>query len=277
MGRDVSVLVDREETLKVRSRFKESPDGQGSIVGTFETGVSLYRIMDGEELRRVVRSGKILGGMFAVKSERAYGASWGEDISQVIAWGNRARGERLGSELFLAKIDASGKKFFHLNPKIEYDSASPTQTFKMDVSQCSVGLGCSIVGVAFDEAQFYSVDTAGHITPLSDADLKKALKGLGSEKVVELRQISSVYYHGTMYGTDVYVAMDQTNSAHRHTWGVYTRDDDPIVIGAKSDKIAIDRAAKILRHGLLGVPTLDLLPKSKLNEWRRRQPPNYAR
>ena len=269
-ARDVRILVDQAETDKARERFHEKPDGEGSIVGTFESSVSMYRIMDGEELRRVVRMGKIVGGFYSVKAERAYGASWGENVSEIIAWGNRERGHRLGDDLFLAKIDASGKRFFHMNPKVPYDPKAPEQTYTMDVSRCNTGLGCSVIDVAFDEVSFYRVDASGQMSPISDADIR-AYVSARKEKVIELRQVSAVFYHGTIFGVDVYVVKDQTESAYRGTWSVVNRDEEKLIIGAKSEKIAIDHAAKMLRYGRHGQPTEDLLPKAVMNEWRKRQ------
>src|SRR5450631_1617202 len=134
--RPVQIFVDRDETLKWRRHDGDGPKGEGAIVATFDSPISLYRIMDGDEIRRIYKSRKVLGGFFAVKGERAYGASWGENISQVIHWGNTHRGHRLGKDLFLAKIYAYHKLFFHMNPKVNWDPNDPAQVFTMDATQC---------------------------------------------------------------------------------------------------------------------------------------------
>jgi hypothetical protein len=271
LAREVRILIDRDETKSV---YK--PPSRCAIVGTFESPFSLYRVFDGEELRRSLKSNRITGGIYAVPLERQYGASWGEDISQVISWGNQQRGRRLGDDLFLAKIDADGRRFFHLNlPDVPFDPNGPeSQPATMNVSKCSTGLGCSIVNVAFNDAQIFTVSREGQISAANDADLQAYLKAK-PQKPVELRSVSQVAAHGSILGVDVVVRMTQgADQLYYQTWGVYNADGGqrPIVVGAKTKEIAIAQAAKLIKAGENYGEPLDLLPKSVRKKWEKMQP-----
>lgn len=275
MARLVKIFVDKEQTAKWRGHDDDPPRGEGTIVATFDEHISLYRVMDGNELRHIVRTKKILGGFFAVKGERAFGASWGENITQVIEWGlSQAKRGHLHptKDLFLAKIGAYQKLFFHMNPKVDWDPNSESQVFTMDASQCSTGLGCSVYDVSYYEATFYSVDPTGRITELTDAQVRAYAAGKPF-KPVEMKIVTpGTYSHGVIHGVDVYAVFRHDDSAYDDTWSVIARGEKPVVIGARSEKIAVTRAAEVLRvEG--GVPEypLDLLPKSRKLEWMKRE------
>lgn len=281
-ARAVRVTLDRDETAKVRKGAHKE-----AIVGTFESSFALYRIFDGEELRRIVKTGKIIGGVFSVPLERAYGASWGGDVSAVIRWGNSLRGNRLGSDLFLAKIDALDKKFFHLGVEVQFDpQGPPAQSVVMPTTQCSTGLGCSVVDVSFNEVEYYRVDESGHIDPISDAEIRDYL-AVKPGPAVDIRNVGSgAHYAGSIHGVDVQVFLEQeyiqtgidndfnpkkVPGMYYHTWTVSLRNDDVILKGAKTSEIAIKQATiiiKSLKPTDLRYP-LDMLPLKAKNDWRK--------
>lgn len=167
----VRVIIDRDETLKARAKFNLFPD---MIVGRFEGSIALYRAFDGEELQRVLQGGKLTGGGYSAAPERAYGASWGHNINQVIQAFNNLRGTRIGTDLYLAKIDGFDHQFAHLDPKLGFDPAGPPeQAAPFQADTCNLGLGCSIMVGTSDVDAFYKVDSSGQINQLSIADLKK--------------------------------------------------------------------------------------------------------
>jgi hypothetical protein len=167
----VRILVDVPATLAAREKFKAHPE---AVIATFDSSLTLYRIFDGEELARILSSGKITGGNYAVKAERAHGASWGEDISAVIRWGNQIRGARLGKKLYLARLDATGFRFFHLDPEIpDIDPNGPSeQPATMNRARINVGLGASIIDVGLDDVDLYTVREDGQISKLTTAEAK---------------------------------------------------------------------------------------------------------
>jgi len=267
----LSVHVNQAETAEIRARMKERESGEGSLVGVFGEDFNLYRAMDGEELARVVRTGKIIGGMYAVKAERAYGASWGTSWPEVVSWANRERGHRLGGDLFLAQIRAKGKKFYHMDPKVAFDRNGEA-TVEMDMARCNTGLGCSVVGVTFAEATFRPIGLTGSVGDLMSHEAVKAYAGSRKIKHVELRPIApGLYITGSIHGTDVAVRREQGEGPYRNTWTVTTRDEEPIVKGAASEKIAVTRATKALRYRHSSQEVIDLLPKYKREEWRKIQ------
>lgn len=266
LAREVRILVDRDATLALRAPHREC------VVGTFDVSFGLYRILDGEELRRIVKTGRITGGTYSVPLERKYGASWGTDVSEVIAWGNGQRGRRLGEDLFLAKIDALDKQFFHLHGEsISVDPEGPEQqpaTFPLD--RCNTGLGCSVIA-ATDEATFYSVNTAGQMTLMAQADVQAYL-AQKPEAPIELRRVSPVYYSGSIHGVDVQVFQWQERDAYRDTWQVTLRDDDDVILrGAPSFDAAVKKIAPVIKSGRYGKHyVVDLLPKKTKELWERR-------
>lgn len=278
LAREVRITVLRDETLSERR------SGSG-LIARFETPFALYRIFDGEELRRIVKTGRISGGVYSIPAERAYGASWGEDITQVIQWGNRQRGQRLGDDLFLAKIDAQGKTFYRMSmDEVPCDPNGPEeQPATMDGSKCSTGLGCSVVDVSFNEATYYRVGTTNHMEPISDSEIREYLTAKPQQSV-ELRPVSQVAMHGAILGQDVIVRMTQgSDKLYSQTWGVYIPQmggrEHAILMGAKTKEVAVKMAVKLIKSEQT-YATLDLLPKSVRKKWEstygKRKPEFYA-
>jgi|SRR5688572_19433191 len=167
----VSVTIDVDETLAARKRF---PLFDSMVVGTFDSSFSLYRAFDGPELKRILQTGKITGGKHSVPAERAYGASWGHDITEVIQGLNRERGGRLGADLYLAKIDALDRRFAHLGPNLEIDPNGPKlQKATMQAERCNVGLGCSVLVDASDVDDFFIVHPNHQMTKLDRSKLRE--------------------------------------------------------------------------------------------------------
>jgi hypothetical protein len=159
-----------------------------------------------------------------------------------------------------------------MNPNVDWDPNSPTQVFTMDASECSTGLGCSVYGVIYPEATFYRVDPSNEqISQLSDEDIRRYAEARPL-KAIETRTVSKgIYSHGTIHGIDVYIVLDQNEGAYYHTWSVIDRNEHKIVRGARTEKIAVTKAADMLRHGYVPADTLELLPKYKKVEWARRE------
>lgn len=168
----ITVKVDPERTEKGRQQFKL----KNLLIGEFASPINLYRIFDGEELRKIVRGGEISGGTYSIEGERAFGASWGADKAQVIKWGEAQRGGRLGHELFLAEIQGQGRQFSHMH-LINLDIAQPTVTIPEDA--CSTGMGCSLKVRASDVDQWSIVEPGGHLVPVQWSDLVEQAKGVG--------------------------------------------------------------------------------------------------
>lgn len=170
----VRVVIDVPATLKARTKYAMFPD---LVVARFDQAAAMYRIFDEDELRHIVATGRITGGSYAIKAERDHGASWGSDISQVIRWGNGQRGGRLGSKLFLAKLDAFDYAFAHLDPGITFDPDGPDeQVASFDVGKCTTGLGCSMMNVSADDVDVYRVDPNGRIERTTWGELRSELR-----------------------------------------------------------------------------------------------------
>jgi len=163
MPREIVVVADRNATLGARDRW---PMFNEAVVGRFDTPFPLYRVLDGTELERILADGKVTGGRYAAAPERAHGASWGYDVSAVIQGGLRQSGGRLGPDLYVAKIDAFDRRFFHLSPGFDIDPAGPEEQERaMDAGRCNWGLGCSVVDVRPDDTDFelYELDAHGQL------------------------------------------------------------------------------------------------------------------
>jgi hypothetical protein len=213
--------------------------------------------------------------MYAVPAERAHGASWGENINEIIGWGNRQRGRRLGDDLFLAKLDAYDRKFFHLEVKgTEFDPAGPeTQVITFPAERCDVGLGCSVLDADLSDVELFKVDPDGQIHGMTMQEARDySAKRPG--KIVDLRTVSQTASHGSIYGMDVRVRMNQDQGPYRGRWEVVLRDDTMIVQGAKSMNAAVKAVTDEIHENMWNRPAaesgtwqhgkiIDLLPKSK--------------
>jgi len=181
----VRIVVDVPATMALRDKY---PAFDTTVVGEFAGSASLYRVFDGEELERILASGRITGGQYSVKPEREYGASWGSNLTDVIRGMSSQRG-RLGENLYLAKLDPHGKQFSHLGPELDFDpEGPPKQPMTMPVSVCSLGLGCSVADVRVNDVDFFRVEVDQKLTPLRLGDLKKELKGIEKELRPSLRE-----------------------------------------------------------------------------------------
>jgi hypothetical protein len=168
----VRVIADRDATLEAQDRW---PLFNELVVGVFDESFSLYRVLDGAELHRIVTTGRIEGGRYAAPPERAFGASWGYEIDSVIRGGLGLKGRRIGSDVYLAKIDAFDRKFLHLSPGFSIDPMGDSeQPFEMDAGRCNWGLGCS-TAVSLDDLgvdlEFYALKDDGQLRRLSPDEL----------------------------------------------------------------------------------------------------------
>jgi hypothetical protein len=253
----VRIFIDRDLTLASRARYKDD-----SIIATFDDPITLYRVLDGEELARIHDTGIIEGGMFAVTSERAYGASWSATLEKLPEWGiswsgGKARFARLGRDLFIAKIQGQGLLFYHQGPQnVPFDPAgSLWQPSQMDASECHTGLGCSLRVGAW-VAEYSRVTSSGQLDAHGRLEIR--LKPLTQDDVrtyiarkplpdVALRSLGGPQaYGGTILGVTVLVYQDHKDKL----WGVATRDEKQFVMGGKTKKQAIDAALVILSYGV---------------------------
>ena len=129
-------------------------------IGRFISPVTLYRVMDGDEVKSVFESGQITGGGFSTPAERAYGAQWATtNPDDVATWGRNwaemaFNHARLGKELFVAAIQGYGLEFATLQTigipmsgQITADSANLYTT----------NLGCSVRANLHNVVQWYIV------------------------------------------------------------------------------------------------------------------------
>ena len=155
--------ADLERTRELRARW---PDLPGIVVARFDGPVGLYRVVDDQEWAEITRTGRIVGGRFAVKAERAVGASWGTNLDQVIAFGLQwKRAGRLRGQLRVLRIDGYDRQFGHLEPGVSDEELS-TQGARMAVKACSTGLGCSVADVTLaDVDRAWELGDDGRLTP----------------------------------------------------------------------------------------------------------------
>ncbi len=241
------VTVDRDATLDARAKYDKK-----SIVATFDDPVYLYRVMDGEELSlAVTQTGEIAGGMFAIPGERAHGASWATTPYDLVRWARTW--ERFGKDLFLARFDAQGYRFYHVQPKsLALDpSGAPQQDALLDSEECEIGLGCS-VRVPIGSVEIAKVLPDGSLQPMTWAQVEAYAKKK-PVRDINLRSLGGSHVlGGTIHGTTVMVIQDQEDKL----WGVKDRSGYLFVGGAKTQKRAVQEAADILMFG--AVPSVPL-------------------
>lgn len=169
-----------ERTRQLRHRYKHFND---LIVAEFDSSMTMYRVVDEEEMRRILQTGQVTGGTFSVKPEREMGASWGKNPSDVIAFGLGWRKQgRLKGRLFLLKLEAIGKTFLHLGPENSI-TENPWETgidkpvvIDFDADRAYTGLGASIEDVSLNDLDgVYEVDQNHQITKVDEATLKREL------------------------------------------------------------------------------------------------------
>lgn len=262
----ISILVDRDATLALLS-----PGEKGSgIVAKFATPIKLYRVIDGKELHDIeLQSRRVRGGFFATPRERQHGASWGSDRGAVVSWGRMWSGRRgLGKDLYLLELDAQGKTFFHIAPKISpaFDPFGPAhQHARMNASECETGLGCSVVDVHRKEVTVHRVGKEGKTTLLDDPRVRSHAEKKSPKSPIQISTISSVMSSGWIHGVPVavYKNQEQVQEKAWHggvvwregplygTWEVEmsTRQGEETTLtrGKKTRKAAIDEAEEILR------------------------------
>ena len=137
----VMVDINEEETEAVRARWNSF---EGITVAKFVSAIGLYRVIDEFEYNEIMRTGKVTGGNYAVKAERSAGASWGNNIDDVIKFGLMGKKNgRLVGQLRVLKIDGFDRNFLHLDPEI--------MNGMMSKAKCSIGLGCSVKDVGVED------------------------------------------------------------------------------------------------------------------------------
>lgn len=275
----MKIVIDRDETIRARKTSKNS------IVAYIDERMALYRIIDGEELTRIVKKGRVEGGMYSVKAERSFGASWAEDKDEVIEWGLGQRKWRLGKDLFLLEMPrAGGNMFFHLDMTAPFDPLGPPQQPATTTTKCDTGLGCSMRDVGRHQIKVYAVSDDGTLTNLSSADVDAYAKK-SPLREVDMKAVNpNLYYTGTIHDFDVAIVKNQESvklevrghvdripSKHYHTWGVEDRHGNAFVVGASSYDKALAEAVKFLKKQK---PTaddfedpVDLLPVKRQREF----------
>lgn len=208
----VRVEVNSERTAVLR---RESRDSE-AFVGKFVSPITLYRVMDGEEVLRVLASRVISGGDYSVTAERAYGASWGASQEDVVTFGRYEQKpkaitrnklfQRLGAALFVARISGEGRWFSHLSPKVLLKGQEDPATGIVDISKnelCNTSLGCSCRVPLSEVLQWSSVDAdTGELTPVDLSTLE-----------VQARQSVQVKRDQLIYGVVVLAGVNQRTLA----------------------------------------------------------------
>lgn len=244
----VLITVDRDET----NEMNKGSDTFASVVATFDAPIKLYRVMDGEELALVVKTGIIKGGLFATEDERKYGASWTSTLEGLVDWGRSwSRGKRLGKDLFVAEVNAHGCTFFHMNliaqDQIPFDPAGERfQTFEVEAGHCDTGLGCSMT-VPTKSATFYRPSKDGtELVPMTREELQAYVEKKPRAEV-SLRDLGSGrHFGGTIRDESVVIGQDHEDKL----WFAERRDGSKFLVGAKTRKQATEKAQEIIARGI---------------------------
>lgn len=182
--RVVRLTIDRDATNAMRKTpipWGGRAEDDDTVVARFDESFPLYRIVDGEELRRIVEATKVTGGTFSDARERSYGASWSHSLADVMEWGRDlggmagGPGHGLGRDLFVLRIDAKGRRFYgalrdaasHFDPHGARHQDAPMWT-----EGCNTGYGCSVVDVRFDDIESISRYDDGELTPMTKAQAR---------------------------------------------------------------------------------------------------------
>lgn len=256
------IAIDTKQTRSLRGEI-----GHGPIVARFVDDETLYRVIDGRELRWALRSGVITGGVFSVSYERRFGASWAtggpktalgegtseeiEMLTELIRWGLhwQAAG-RLGKDLYLLEASGRGRTFFHLSPKPEVSiAADAPEYFETIVPArlCNTGLGCS-TRVGVEEARVYAIDVDGKLTRLTLDKLGKIAAGESRKPIEVYPIVKDISWGGQILGRSVLISRDQ--GGRKRFWRVFASEDDrtPVVDGATTPKNAAEAAVVVFRQ-----------------------------
>lgn len=240
------ISIDRELTRKF--------GGPNGIVAYFDEETPLFRLIDGSELALAFERGRFEGGMFATSSERRWGASWATGSPEDLArWGaGWAKRGRLGEDLFVVSADGRLHTFYREGAQAEGVPFDPDgaglQETEMPASLCNTGLGCSVL-MDFDNVEVSKVEPDGSLRPMSADEVERYVRSR-PVKDVDLRNFGfgTEWYAGTILGKSVVVGQDQEDDL----WLVRDRDDQPLVIGARSKDAAIREAKKEIEGGRYG-------------------------
>lgn len=208
----VQVQLSPERTTELRQNTRDSQ----AFVGQFVSPITLYRVMDGEEVLRALAAGVISGGDYSVTAERSYGASWGASQADVVSFGLREQRpmstngnkvfRRLGAALFVARISGEGRWFSHLSQKVLLKGQEDATTGIVEISKtdlCNTSLGCSCRVPLAQVLQWYAVNTeSGALTPVDLPTLE-----------AQARQSAQVKRDQLIYGLGVLSGVKQRNLA----------------------------------------------------------------
>lgn len=229
--------VDLDATKKARKDFPAHPEG---VVARFLSPVWLYRILDEEELVRIVRTGYVTGGTYSVRAERSFGASWGTDLAQILQWGRGQRGGRLGDRLYLARLEGRGRVFYHLDLGLPEPIGEIPDQIRINPDRIGIALGASIPQVQLAQVDLYRVPPQGPIQPVSAPEIRQIVQDRPVQGV-ELRPINPHLYQGQILGVDVRVVWKN------NYWSVWVSDTKRIVTDAKSVGDATQLAQMAIR------------------------------
>jgi len=200
--------------------------------------------------------------MFATPSERRWGASWATGNPEDLAkWGaGWAKRGRLGDELFVVAADGRLHAFYRegAQAKVAYNpDGTDLQETWMPASLCNTGLGCSLL-MDVDSVEVFKVKPDGSLMPMSRGDVERYVKKHPVPDV-NLRNFGfgTEWYAGTIFGKSVVVGQDDNDGF----WLVRDRDDQPLVLGARSKARAIRAAKEEIKRGAYGAG----YPPARLN------------
>lgn len=239
----INILVDRDMSIE--------SDG---LVAKFLDDVTLFRVMDGEELCIAAVSGTIEGGMFATRAERQHGASWAAtSLKDVADWGSHwSKTKRLGNDLFVAEVSGRDRVFYRElaqadRAALDFDPAGPAQQEAwLDTDQCNTGLGCSFM-VSVKDAKIYRIPKSGDPKLMGHAEVEEYVRKHPLPEVA-LRPYSGAgneWFAGVIRGRSVAIGKDQDDGL----WRAENRKDQPFVLGAKTKKAAVEAAIHMIERG----------------------------
>ena len=134
--------------------------GETFLRGDFLQHTPLYRVIDGEELKSILESGKIRGGAFSDGAERDHGAQWSFSLDDVVSWGKSWK-ERLGPDLFVIEINGKNKSFGILGSRALLEESKAQGPTYVSANMCNTSLGCSVRATIHDVVRWYIVCDKG--------------------------------------------------------------------------------------------------------------------
>jgi hypothetical protein len=170
------IYVSELDYNESRNIQKNTPFKNAGIA-QFVTNITLWRVIDENELNFILKSKKITGGEYSISIEKKYGASYSGSRDDVINWGRKST-NRLKGQLFVIGINAEDKRFFNLNMVERFEEQGLEYgigDFTIDTSLGNTGLGFSVKANSSDIYHVLKLNDGGHFEDITD-DIWSKLK-----------------------------------------------------------------------------------------------------